>query len=186
MRAVRQIRRQHSGGFGMRRVVALLCALAMLAAAALSADAQDYTVERKTSQALTAYLRTHRLPLVGAQVLTSAAGKRLILYGYVATSFGKTDARKKALKFLKQPNLAVENRIVIQPEIVRLKSPLPKSEPRPPASSSAPPSYETPPTYASAPPEYSNGGQSFDQVYKDIQRYGIKAPPGEGSGNSPF
>ncbi|MGH7918255.1 MAG: hypothetical protein ACREQE_12350 [Candidatus Binataceae bacterium] len=169
----------------MSRLVALLCALMVLTAGASAANAQEYTVERKTSQALTAYLRAHRLPLVGGQVLTGAAGKRVMLYGFVATPFGKRDAQKKALKFLKQPHLTVENRIVIRPEIVQLKAP-PAPTREPPSDASTPPSYETPPAYANAPPEYSGGGQSFDQVYKDIQRYGIKTPPGEGSGYSPF
>src|SRR5215472_14227410 len=42
-------------------------------------------VDQSQSQALTDYLKTHHLPLVGAQVLSAADGERqVILFGYVA------------------------------------------------------------------------------------------------------
>ena len=58
-----------------------------------AAFAQQYTVDRSASDKLTSYLRHHRLPLVGAQVLTAAdGGRRLVLYGFVATDFGRKNA----------------------------------------------------------------------------------------------
>src|SRR5437899_792179 len=54
--------------------------------------AQSYKVDTSDTQSLTSYLRQHRLPLVGAQVLTNGAGdRRIVLYGFVATQFGKND-----------------------------------------------------------------------------------------------
>src|SRR6516225_9058923 len=63
--------------------------------------AQSYKVDAADSHSLTAYLSQHRLPLVGAHVLADAAGnRRIVLYGFVATEFGKDDAARKALVFV--------------------------------------------------------------------------------------
>src|SRR5215471_12446192 len=60
-----------------------------------------YTTEPSESQALTEYLKQRKLPLVGAQVLRSADGRRMVvLYGFVGSDFGKADATKKARSFL--------------------------------------------------------------------------------------
>src|SRR5579864_3016477 len=54
-------------------------------------------VDSPQSQGLSDYLKHHQLPLVGAQVVTSASGGRqVILFGFVASDFGKTDAEQKA------------------------------------------------------------------------------------------
>lgn len=133
-------------------------------AAAPSALAQQYTADAAQSQALTSYLREHRLPLVGAQVLKNAGGgERLMLYGFVATVYGKSDAQRKALAYLHASSIPVENRIAVRPEIAKMK-------PRAPAAE----------TEASGP---SPGGQSLDSVLNDISRYGVKSAPDEsGSG----
>src|SRR5882672_4366876 len=56
-----------------------------------------YTNDTAQSGTLTSYLQSHRLPLVGAQVLTNGGGNRqIILYGFVASDFGKQDAADKA------------------------------------------------------------------------------------------
>lgn len=76
------------------------------------------TIDSPQSQGLTDYLKHHSLPLVGARVVTSASGgKQVILFGFVASDFGKTDAEQKARHYLKDSSLVVDNRIKISPEL---------------------------------------------------------------------
>jgi len=76
------------------------------------------TIDSPQSQGLSDYLKAHSLPLVGAQVVTSSSGgKQVILFGFVASDFGKTDAEQKARHYLKDPTLVVDNRIKISPEL---------------------------------------------------------------------
>ena len=76
------------------------------------------TIDSPQSQALSDYLKHHSLPLVGAQVVTSpSGGKQAILFGFVASDFGKTDAEQKARRYLKDPSLVVDNRIKVSPEL---------------------------------------------------------------------
>ena len=67
-------------------------------------------VDSPQSQGLSDYLKHHQLPLVGAQVVTSASGGRqVILFGFVASDFGKTDAEQKARHYLKDQSVVVDN-----------------------------------------------------------------------------
>lgn len=142
----------------------IVAALALALAAVGPALAQQYTVDAGQSKALTSYLRRHRLPLVGAQVLKSAnGGERLLLYGFVATSHGKSDAQRKALAYLRVGGIPVENRIAVRPEIARMKAPVPVRESR---------RGESGVTGA--------GGDSLDRVLNDIANYGIKSAPDQG------
>ncbi|MGC1399955.1 hypothetical protein [Candidatus Binatus sp.] len=76
------------------------------------------TIDSAQSQDLSDYLKHHSLPLVGAQVVTSpSGGKQVILFGFVASDFGKTDAEQKARHYLKDSSLVVDNRIKISPEL---------------------------------------------------------------------
>jgi hypothetical protein len=132
-------------------------AVVVAIAAASSALAQGYAVDATASAALTSSLRNQHLPLVGAQVLTNTAGgKRLVLYGFVATDFGKSDAERKALQYLGSKTIPVENRIAVRPEIAKLKS-------RRVASTT----------------QRASATESFDQIVSDIERYGIKSAPDE-------
>jgi hypothetical protein len=82
-------------------------------------DTRGYRADQGESQALTHYLKAHRLPLVGAQVLDGSGGKRaVVLYGFVGTDFGKSDAAAKAQRFLADPSVAVDNRINIRPQLL--------------------------------------------------------------------
>src|SRR6266446_4231288 len=82
-------------------------------------DARGYHADQGESQALTHYLKAHRLPLVGAQVLDGSGSKRaVVLYGFVGTDFGKSDASAKAQRFLADPSVVVDNRINIRPELL--------------------------------------------------------------------
>src|SRR5208283_5880756 len=81
------------------------------------------TIDSAQSQGLSDYLKHHSLPLVGAQVVTSpSGGKQVILFGFVASDFGKTDAEQKARRYLNDPTLVVDNRIKISPELAGSKA----------------------------------------------------------------
>ncbi len=76
------------------------------------------TIDSPDSQGLSDYLKHHSLPLVGAQVVTSpSGGKQVILFGFVASEFGKADAEQKARRYLNDPSMVVDNRIKISPEL---------------------------------------------------------------------
>ena len=80
--------------------------------------APNAPVDNSQSTALTNYLHSRQLPLVGARVLASNGGPRqAILYGYVATPFGKADAVDKAREFLNDSGAQVDNRIKIEPDL---------------------------------------------------------------------
>jgi len=75
-------------------------------------------VDSAQSTALTNYLHTHQLPLVGARVLASnGSSRQAILYGYVATPFGKADAVDKTRQWLNDHGAQVDNRIKIEPDL---------------------------------------------------------------------
>jgi hypothetical protein len=141
------------------------------------AYAQAADVDQATSQALTSYLKQNRLPLVGAQVIKdSSGGRRLVLYGFVATDEGKVDAEQKAIGYLGTPVPAVDDRLVIKPELATMTTP-PQGD-RGVSQQSVPPQ--------SGPDDQSMQGgaaparrMSFDSLYQQIQQYGIKSPPGE-------
>jgi hypothetical protein len=88
-----------------------------------SPDSTGYTKDKAESQALTDYLKHHRLPLVGAQVMEAPNGKRkVMLYGFVATDFGKADAVTKTRRFLHDSTVAVDNRVNVRPELASANS----------------------------------------------------------------
>lgn len=71
------------------------------------------------SKQLTNYFENHRLPMVGAQIgIASDGDRQVILYGFVATPFGKQDAEDKARRFLGDPAVRIDNRIVVRPELI--------------------------------------------------------------------
>lgn len=75
-------------------------------------------IDDAQSTALTNYLHSHQLPLVGARVLASNGGPRqAILYGYVATPFGRADAIDKTRQWLNDSGAQVDNRITIEPDL---------------------------------------------------------------------
>ena len=82
-------------------------------------DTRGYRADTGESRALTSYLTQHKLPLVGAQVLNGPDGRRaVVLYGFVGSDFGKSDAVAKTRRYLGDPSVAVENRINIRPELL--------------------------------------------------------------------
>lgn len=118
------------------------------------------------SRTLTAYLHSHRLPLVQAQVFTDVYGFRtLVLYGFVATEFGKSDAEIVSRRFLKDRSLVIHNRIRVRPEL--LASPAPRSRSAPAVAANGGP--QGPPN---APvPEAINGQAEAEQALGDVQQY---------------
>jgi hypothetical protein len=168
---------------GLWQAVAALSIMAVMmvsvvAAIPAIAVAQEYTVDTAASEALTNYLRQNRLPLVGAQIGTAPSGaRRLVLYGYVATDVGKSNAESKALANLGSPKPEVVNRIVIKPEIAQMKS-------DGQAGSQADSSLGSANAYASSGqgPSGAFPGESFDKVIDDINRYGIRSPAGDDPG----
>ena len=156
-------------------IVAVMAATAVVATPTI-VIAQEYTVDKAASEALTNYLRQNRLPLVGAQIGTAQSGaRRLVLYGYVATDLGKSNAESKALANLGSPKPEVVNRIVIKPEIAQMKSGAP-------AESQADGSLGSANAYSSSGQSDAFPSQSFDKVIDDINRYGIRSPAGDDPG----
>jgi hypothetical protein len=125
--------------------------------------AQSYKVDGPDSQSLTNYLRQRRLPLVGAQVLEDSAGnRRIVLYGFVATQFGRNDAAREALSYyaeyraqLGTPAPPLENHIEIRPEIARMR------------------------TRAAGPAAADTSKKSLNEVLSDIDHYGVKLVPAQ-------
>jgi hypothetical protein len=103
----------------MRRVASILIVLLCIACG--SAAAQSSGVDAAASDKLTKYLHKNRLPMVGAQVLNTSSGRRLMLYGYVATDFGKTDAVTKSKRYLQDSSISVVNNIQVNPQVRHLK-----------------------------------------------------------------
>jgi hypothetical protein len=76
--------------------------------------AGNAAVDDAQSAALTNFLHSKQLPLVGARVLASNGGPRqAILYGYVGTPFGKADAVDRTREWLNDSGAQVDNRIKI-------------------------------------------------------------------------
>jgi hypothetical protein len=81
---------------------------------------KDASVDQNQSAALTNYLKSHRLPLVGARVLQAPGGERqVMLYGFVATQYGKNDAEAKVHTYINDPSVTVDNRIKIEPQLAQ-------------------------------------------------------------------
>jgi len=85
-----------------------------------TADTTGYVADPDASKALTDYLKHHRLPLVGAQVLRNPndGNRSVVLYGFVGSDFGKSDAQRQADDFINDPAVEVDNRIRVNPELL--------------------------------------------------------------------
>ena len=76
------------------------------------------TVDPAKSRGLTDYLKAHQLPLVGAQVINTPDNQHeVILFGYAATDYGRSDAEQKTRKYLSGQTLVIANRITVNPDI---------------------------------------------------------------------
>jgi hypothetical protein len=160
----------------LRRTLGIALAVGVIVISLRSvARAQATDVDQATSQALTAYLKQNRLPLVGAQVIKdSSGGRRVLLYGFVATDQGKIDAEQKAIGYLGTPVPSVDDRLVVKPELATMTGPRRSNQSNQGEPQQPEPEYQA----------QQNGGTqansiSFDSLYQQIQQYGIKSPPGE-------
>jgi hypothetical protein len=105
-------------------LVAVVCTLFIGGIAA----AQSGQVDQTTSTKLTKYLHSHRLPMVGAQITNTESGRQLMLYGFVASDFGKDDAVTKSKKYLHDSTISVINNIRVNPQLKHLKGPRPSDD----------------------------------------------------------
>lgn len=101
-------------------------------------DTQGYVPDHDASSALTDHLKHHRLPLVGAQVLRNPnnGARAVVLYGFVGSDFGKSDAQRQAEDFVNDPSVEVDNRIRVNPDLLAAGSS--STAPSAPSSSNAP------------------------------------------------
>jgi hypothetical protein len=144
------------------------------------------TIDSPQSQGLSDYLKHHSLPLVGAQVVTSTSGGRqVILFGFVASDFGKTDAEQKARHYLKDPTLVVDNRIKISPELAGGAGASRSTVNGVPSANALPPDGSDPYAASGSIQDYQNneppGVQAYQaqggyQQYQQYQQYN-SAPP---------
>ncbi len=143
------------------------------------------TIDSSQSQGLSDYLKHHQLPLVGGQVVTSpSGGKQAILFGFVATDYGKTDAEQKARNYLKDPAMVVDNRIKVSPELANSKD---GSTPNPAPSYSSPDSTDPYATgsvqdYQNNLPPDANAYQQQGRYQQQYQQYGGGYGGGSSSG----
>jgi hypothetical protein len=84
------------------------------------ANTRGYVADAGASSALTDYLKQHRLPLVGAQVLRdpNSGARTVVLYGFVGSDLGKSDAQRQAEDFVNDADVEVDNRIRVNPELL--------------------------------------------------------------------
>ena len=150
----------------LTRILPTALLVALTLAVTVPAYAQHYTVNRTASDALSAYLHKHRLPLVGAEVLQASGGQHVVLYGFVASDRGKQDAQRRALTYIGNSSAEIDNRIAVRPEIAQMEA-------AQMVSATAAPSVAG----ATNPPAAGVSSKSFAQVLDEIQRYGIKSPP---------
>lgn len=121
-------------------------------------------VDQAQSTALTNYLKTHHLPLVGAQVLSAADGERqVILFGFVATDYGKGDAESKTRRYINNASVTVDNRIKIEPSLAKPAS----------SGSSSPDSQSADAESMAGVSAYENQNYA-DQIQQQQQMYGYQ------------
>ncbi len=119
------------------------------------AAAQPGSVDTATSAKLTKYLHNHRLPMVGAQISDTSSGRQLMLYGFVATDFGKDDAVTKSKSYLHDSTIAVVNNIRVNPQLKHLKRP-------PPSDGGAPGEMDS----GAMPPPRADWENTFDETLR--------------------
>jgi hypothetical protein len=83
-------------------------------------DTSGYVADTDASRALTDHLHHNRLPLVGAQVLREpkTGDRAVVLYGYVGSDYGKSDAQRQAEDFVNDAAVEVDNRVHVKPELL--------------------------------------------------------------------
>lgn len=145
-------------------MLALASAISVIFAASSIARAQNYVIDQGTSDALTRYLRMNELPMVTAQFSTSPGGsKQLILSGFVATQFGRTDAERIATAYLNDPSVNMVDQILLDPHVEDMR-------PAAPAGSAAAAGSQSP----------NSPDQLWNKTMQGIYRNGGQKPAGSG------
>jgi hypothetical protein len=126
-------------------------------------NTKNFVPDTGASSALTDHLKQHRLPLVGAQVLRNPndGSRAVVLYGFVGSDLGKSDAQRRAEDFINDPSVEVDNRIRVNPDLLSARG----------SSSTTPPdaSYD-PDAQANANASSMPGVQSYvDQQNQSAQ-----------------
>jgi hypothetical protein len=87
---------------------------------AASSATAGYVPDSGASTALTDHLKQNRLPLVGAQVMRNpnTGARSVVLYGFVGSDFGKSDAQRQAEDYINDPSVDVDNRIRVNPDLL--------------------------------------------------------------------
>ena len=100
-------------------------------------ETKNYVADTSASAALTDHLKQHRLPLVGAQVLRNPndGSRAVMLYGFVGSDLGKSDAQRQAEDYINDASVEVDNRIRVNPELLTARG---SSAATPPDASSHP------------------------------------------------
>jgi hypothetical protein len=83
-------------------------------------NTRDFVPDPGASSALTDHFKHNRLPLVGAQVLRnpSTGARAVVLYGFVGSDLGKSDAQRQADDFINDASVDVDNRIRVNPDLL--------------------------------------------------------------------
>jgi hypothetical protein len=145
--------------------LAVICLMIATAVPPLSAAS---SAPDSTADALSSYLHDHRLPLVEARLMTDALGFRtLVLYGFVATDFGRSDAEAQSRRFLKDAEIMIDNRIKVRPELLHPETASPPTAVANDGGSGEPQRASGPTDDESAPPADVEAGEALG----DIQAY---------------
>ena len=101
-------------------LISLLVGFLILGTATSLLHAED-VIDDVVSKDTTKYLHKHQLPLVGARVSNADDGTRkVVLYGFVASDLGKSDAVAKTIHYLGRDGLTIVNSIAVKPNLNNL------------------------------------------------------------------
>jgi hypothetical protein len=90
----------------------------------------DAMSDQELSDRVTDYLHRNLLPLVQANVQRDANGQRkIVLSGFVASTYGKNDAVAKVNSYLNNPSWPVTNYIRVSPNLAQLNAQYRQSHP---------------------------------------------------------
>ncbi len=130
---------QSSGAYGANagRSAPSQFATAHSPQARVAVNTKGYVPDPGASSALTDHFKQHRLPLVGAQVLRNPndGSRAVVLYGFVGSDLGKSDAQRQAEDFINDPSVEVDNRIRVSPDLLSARG---SSSATPPDASNDP------------------------------------------------
>ena len=126
--------------------------------------------DSQLGQQMTDYFKGNRLPLVGAQAYTDSSGSRqVVVYGFVATAFGKSDAAQKAQSLLDDPAIAIVNRIKIDPSLMTANGAL--EQPAQNADSNGTAAQAPPPQQMGDVQDYESQNQGYGNRYGGYQSF---------------